>query len=276
MLIDPIYPITWEETIIESEILRIAVQSKQAPEDLNEGNKDLEVLEHPDQISTEKGVSQFVKAAQETVFDGKFSPYFEMNNILTYELLVQNNVSLGDVPKILQRLIVGNSITIENIQEIFKTLCSQYREIKEEGYSFEEAAKLLFPDIFISTQDIYMTIFLKEMAKTNNKFRAFVGIHHVDPIVDLWNSDFIKGANFQQLVGIPDRLPVDTVDSLLEKHAILDVMLEENIWNLPYLSNLFPYLRKEEMNDEDMKNIKKKYYILHKRYSELKDNFAKK
>ena len=73
---------------------------------------------------------------------------------------------------------------------------------------------------------------------------AFVGVHHTKPIQNYWLPP-PDGINYTEASRIPDRLPGETDQQLIEKHAIMEVMLETTIWAEPYLSNPFPYLVKD-------------------------------
>lgn len=70
---------------------------------------------------------------------------------------------------------------------------------------------------------------------------ATVGIEHYRPIQEYWVGP-PHGINMTQATTIPDDFPGETTEDLIEKQAILDVLLETRTWSKPYLSNPFPYL----------------------------------
>lgn len=55
---------------------------------------------------------------------------------------------------------------------------------------------------------------------------------------------------------------------LIEKQAILDVLLDTRLWGEKYITNPFPYIEKDitKMGEETLKNYKKHFYINLKKY----------
>lgn len=94
---------------------------------------------------------------------------------------------------------------------------------------------------------------------------------HFQSLVDHWDDPEYQELNFGNIVATNDRNSDDSVDKLLEKHAILDVIFEDNAWNYPYVTNAFPYLTQEECNDATIFDIKKKYFAFYQKYKIVKD-----
>ena len=69
---------------------------------------------------------KFVQAVTDYVIADKWSPYFEINNILYLGVMGRQKVLLGDMPDILLRQILGNTV---NIVEVIKYDLNQRQEI---------------------------------------------------------------------------------------------------------------------------------------------------
>ena len=54
-----------------------------------------------------------------------WSPYYEINQILYKALMGKHKVILGDMPEVLLRQILGNSLSLEDIKDIFKFVLEQ-------------------------------------------------------------------------------------------------------------------------------------------------------
>lgn len=55
-------------------------------------------------------------------------------------------------------------------------------------------------------------------------------------------SGFKKDEGFSEFLQIPEN-NVDNDEILLEKHAILDVLFADKLWEKPYVNNPFPYMQ---------------------------------
>lgn len=55
---------------------------------------------------------------------------------------------------------------------------------------------------------------------------------------------------------------------LIEKQAILDVLLDTRLWGEKYITNPFPYIEKDitKISEENLKHYKKHFYINLKKY----------
>ena len=55
---------------------------------------------------------------------------------------------------------------------------------------------------------------------------------------------------------------------LIEKQAIMDVLLDTRVWGQKYITNPFPYIDKDitKIGDEDLRHFKKHFYINLRKY----------
>ncbi len=89
-----------------------------------------------------------------------------------------------------------------------------------------------------------MTALLKESFQSSISMVSFIGTHHVNPIKSYW-VPAPNGINFTEATRIPDRKPEETDEDLIEKHALLDSLLEKKPWGESYINNPFPYLTRD-------------------------------
>lgn len=61
----------------------------------------------------------------------------------------------------------------------------------------------------------------------------------------------------------------DTDEILLEKHALLDVLFADKLWDKPYIRNPFPYLQEDytTMKPSDRSNIAQAYAVNVRQYT---------
>ena len=76
-----------------------------------------------------------------------------------------------------------------------------------------------------------------------------------------------------QATSIPDGFPGETSEDLIEKQAILDVLLESRTWSKAYLSNPFPYLFEDvsTVDKKELDNCKRVFLHQYKKYSSFKE-----
>ncbi len=55
---------------------------------------------------------------------------------------------------------------------------------------------------------------------------------------------------------------------LIEKQAIIDVLLDTRVWGEKYITNPFPYIEKDitKFKESDLKSFKKHFYINLRKY----------
>lgn len=74
-------------------------------------------------------------------------------------LMGKHKVMLGDMPDILLRQILGNSLTLEDAKDIFKYVLDQISKQKV-PISMQTATLQYFSHIFLLPKDLYMTALL--------------------------------------------------------------------------------------------------------------------
>lgn len=111
----------------------------------------------------------------------------------------------------------------------------------DEPISFKEAAENFFPHIFNLPKDLYQTAMLRESFQAATSIVAMVGIHQYVPIQQYWEGP-PHGINFEEATRIPTRIVGERDEELIEKHALLDSLLEKRAWGEKYIVNPFPYL----------------------------------
>lgn len=116
----------------------------------------------------------------------------------------KHKVVLGDMPEILLRQIIGNSLSLEDAKDIFRYVLDQLSKSKV-PITMETATMQYFSHIFLMPKDLYMTALMKEILKAVNSMVAFVGNPHFMPIQRYWIPP-PHGINFTQATKIPPRI----------------------------------------------------------------------
>lgn len=123
----------------------------------------------------------FIDSISQNIITNNASQYHMINQILYSSLLGKHKVLLGDMPDPLLRQIVGNSVTIEEMRDLFRLILKKMHET-EKPISMKEATLMFLPHIFQIPKDLYMTAMLKETFQAATCIVAFVGLHHFNPI----------------------------------------------------------------------------------------------
>lgn len=63
---------------------------------------------------------------------------------------------------------------------------------------------------------------------------------------------------------------------LIEKQAIIEVLLDSRLWGEKYIVNPFPYIEKDitKISEQDLKAFKKHFYISLKKYQAFRDRIV--
>ena len=67
---------------------------------------------------------------------------------------------------------------------------------------------------------------------------------------------------------IPKRIVNETDEMLIEKQALLDVLLDTRAWGEKYVTNPFPYIEEDitKIPEADLKHFKQHFFINLKKY----------
>lgn len=127
------------------------------------------------------------------------------------------------------------------------------------------------PHIFHTPKDLYMTALLKEAFQAATQMVCAVGMEHYRPIQEYWIGP-PSGINYAEATRIPEGFAGETTEDLIEKQAIMDVLLETRTWSKPYLSNPFPYLFPDvsKIPKAELDHYKQVFLGQYRKYSEFK------
>ncbi len=264
--------ISWEEAIIDPLVL-----------DMSYANQIHNKLDYTKGFTTysspqlqEKSVhdnltDKFIQAITDYVIADKWSPYHEINNILYEGVMGKQKILLGDMPELLLRQIIGNTISIHECRDIFKSVLKFIRDSDGE-LDIQDASYYFYSHIFLAPRDIYIAALLKNVLKACFSVIAFVGSPHFTPIQKYWIPP-PEGINLTTASTIPKRIMNETDEDLIEKQAIFDVMLGTRVWGDRYITNPFPYIEEDvtKIEKDDMNSFKKTFYLNLKKYEAFRD-----
>lgn len=103
---------------------------------------------------------RFIEAITNHIICDKWSPYFEINQLLFKSLMSKHRVLLGDMPEILLRQIIGNSLTLDECKDIFKFVLEQISKARV-PMTMQAATMQYFSHVFLMPRDLYMTALLR-------------------------------------------------------------------------------------------------------------------
>ena len=124
-------------------------------------------------------------------------------------------------------------------------------------------------------KDLYMTALLRNTMMAANTCVAFVGNPHWVPVQNYWQPP-PHGVNFTQATTIPPRIKNETDEMMIEKQAIIDVLLDTRAWGEKYVTNPFPYIDEDvtKFADKDFRHFKQHFYINMKKYQAFRDRIV--
>lgn len=118
--------------------------------------------DHQDEKTHDNLKPKFIQAITDYIICDNWSPYYEINQILFKALMGKHKVVLGDMPEILLRQILGNSISLDDAKDIFKFVLEQISKTSA-PITMQTATIQYFSHIFLMPKDLYMTALLRNV-----------------------------------------------------------------------------------------------------------------
>lgn len=116
----------------------------------------------------------------------------------------KQKVMLGGMPETLSRLILGNSLSIHELRDVFRFVLARNKELTV-PMATKDATENFLPHIFQLPKDLYMTAIIKEAFQASVEMLACVGIEHWRPIQEYWVGS-PHGINYTEATNIPERM----------------------------------------------------------------------
>ena len=161
-LIDPHRPITWEETVVNLFVMDMLINNS-LPSSTTYKNG-LYAYSYPflqdKTVSKNQLTSLFIDAISSNILGGNLSEYPSINKFLYTALMGRHKVMLGGMPDTLYKMILGKSLSIHQLRDIFRTTILKNKELTN-PFPLAKAAENFMPHIFLLPKDLYMTALLK-------------------------------------------------------------------------------------------------------------------
>ena len=144
----------------------------------------------------------------------EFSEYYSLNKLAYTCLMNKQRVMLGGMPEVLYRQILGHSLSLRELEDLFRYVLHQMDKLdlvddSKKGMGIKEASLRFIPHVLQPPRDNYHTALLKEAFQCSVNMLAYVQMPSYYPIQHNWQpSPF--GINFSEAVRIPDRIHPDT------------------------------------------------------------------
>ena len=179
----------------------------------------------------------FVAAVSDHVIADQWAPAPDINAFVFLALLGKQRVLLLDMPELLLRQVLGNSISLAEAKDIFQFVLAH----RSPGSSMAATTRQLFGHVFQQPRDLYIAALLKRVLQAASSVLAVVANPHFVPVQHYWQPP-PGGVNFTQATKVPPRIPGETPEMLVEKQALFEVLLDSRLWGEKYVVNVFPYL----------------------------------
>jgi hypothetical protein len=115
------YPLTWEETVVNLLTLdMIEANNTHMKIDYTKGLVSYAYPDIQDEKTHDNLTPKFIASITNNIICDNWSPFYEVNQILFKALMGKHKVVLGDMPEILLRQILGNSLSLEDLKDVFK------------------------------------------------------------------------------------------------------------------------------------------------------------
>ena len=109
-------PVSWEELIVNPLILDMNFSNQiHLNLDYTKGFTTFGVHRLQEKKVTDNLTDKFVGCITDYIISDKWSPYYEINEMLYVGVMGSHKVLLGDMPEVLLRQVVGNTLSIQEV-----------------------------------------------------------------------------------------------------------------------------------------------------------------
>ncbi len=126
-------------------------------------------------VQTKELSPLFMKDIGNQILEGKRTGYNLIDKVLYAGLMGKQKIMLGGMPESLFRMIVGKSISIHEMRDIFRMIITKNRQLTL-PLAVKDATENFLPHIFLLPKDLYMTAILKQSFQAAVSMFSFVGI----------------------------------------------------------------------------------------------------
>lgn len=199
-------------------------------------------------------------------------------HLVLLHCLKERPAFLCDIPELYLRMIMNASYTLEETIEEFKSVL-QIIKLRPNFWTPDSMSTLAFGSMNEISRYFYLRSFLEDVQKEKPeaKLAVFLRIDRFFAFEKYYQVEDLEH-NWVQAFNVPfKRNNSETDEVLIEKHALFDVMFDTNLWGKEHVKNPFPYISEDffSLKEEDIKEIKKKFYVNYKKYEKIKEEFLK-
>jgi len=160
--IDVLKPQSWEECVVNLTVLDMLSRNKVHTEFQYIDTFNAYSYPNIQEKETTLALTQpFIQSINENIIYKNYSQYHLVNRTLYTGLMGKQKVMLGDMPEPLLRSILGNTVDIHEMRDLFKFVLTKMKELKQ-PISIRDASINFLPHIFNLPRDLYMAALLKE------------------------------------------------------------------------------------------------------------------
>lgn len=154
-------PETWEETVVSLSVLdMLRDNTVHTKLDLTRSfatfsHPEYQGLDGPPEGLQEQMTQPLIDSITDNIvgYNG-YSEHYSINKTLYTSLLGKHRVMLGGMPETLYRQIIGNSVTLEEMQDFFRFVMDK-RDQLDHPLSIKQASLRFIPHILQTPRDLY-------------------------------------------------------------------------------------------------------------------------
>lgn len=199
-----------------------------------------------------------------------------MINLLFQKTLKNEQIYLSFIPSLYHRLLIGNILSLSQLRESFKLILTTCKNTNAKEHFSIVSEMVLSPSLQL-TSDIYLRFLLEAIRKENNnkEIHLFQLANSYETFKKYYQISKQEEHEWENTFDMPPNVDGENDNILIEKHALLDLLFETKIWELPYVRNPFPYISEkyEQLKEEEQKNLQKIFYVNYNKYESMKNKY---
>lgn len=233
-------------------------------------------------ISTEENRDKFLESLTEVIhenleFTDNRTNYEALTQIILHNHMKEKNIYFCDIPAVYHRMVLAKALSLEKLIVYFKEALTIMKN-NPENLTLQSISSVFMGTILETTRFFYIRSLKEEMEKMDKIKKKFSIFLRMDSFLTFQKYYEVEGLehSWEKAFNVPMKTE-EPDERLIEKHALLDFMMESNLWNRNYIGNPFPYISENfhSLSEEDMKELKKKFYVNFKKFEKIKTEFLK-
>lgn len=185
--------------------------------------------------------------------------------------------------QLLYRIILASCLSADDLMAEYLDSAESYGKLKKSSkYGLEEGADTFIRNSlynkFSEHTSYYGVAFLEDFVYQTRTVPTIVADDYMAAALETLLLDkYEETARYSEFTNLQAVLDSDLREEVIRVHAILDIIFNTKLWEEPYVSHSFPYIRLKlkDMTDSELKECQRLYFMCYRKLLAFKHKVSK-